>query len=127
MKTHAQEQGVSYFGSLVTTIAAWSITDWLAVIGFLMGAFTFIHGRIYLIRREKREAQEAVFRENAEKDRKQAEKDRAAQAALDRQLTATRIAVEEARKHDLEECRLMARGYKDPTIPIQGEPHVQKP
>jgi hypothetical protein len=55
IKTPNQEQGVSYIGSLIATVAAWDLNTWIAVLGFLMGFVTFLTGRYYQRRREARD------------------------------------------------------------------------
>jgi O-antigen/teichoic acid export membrane protein len=55
IETPNQEQGVSCFGALLTSVAAWDLNTWIAVVGFVMGLITFIIGYYYQRRREVRE------------------------------------------------------------------------
>jgi flagellar biosynthesis/type III secretory pathway M-ring protein FliF/YscJ len=49
------DQGMSYAGSLIVTVSAWSITEWAAALGLLLGLLTFFLGQYWNWLRERRE------------------------------------------------------------------------
>jgi anti-sigma factor RsiW len=55
MMTQRAEQGVSYTGSFIVTVSAWTVNEWAAAIGLLLGILTYLSGRLYSARRERRE------------------------------------------------------------------------
>jgi type VI protein secretion system component VasK len=60
------EQNVGYVGSLIVTVSAWTINEWAAAIGLLLGILTYISGRLYSARREQREKHLAELAEERE-------------------------------------------------------------
>jgi type VI protein secretion system component VasK len=85
IKTHSQAQGVSYFGSLVTTISAMNIHDWGLLVGLGTGLITFMFGvfrTIRLLRYDKEKRIEE--RDKAQRDKEEHDMEmRVKQAELD--------------------------------------------
>jgi hypothetical protein len=55
-----QEQGIGYFGGLLTSFAAWNIDTWFAMIGVAMGVITFMTGQYYSYKRRKDEEEQTL-------------------------------------------------------------------
>jgi hypothetical protein len=54
---------MGYAGGLIVTVSAWTVNEWAAVIGLLLGILTYLSGRFSAARREKREKRLAQLAE----------------------------------------------------------------
>jgi hypothetical protein len=60
-KSQLKAEALGYTGSAITILFSFTLTEWLAIMGGLFAAVTFIHSRILHLRddRRKREAHDA--------------------------------------------------------------------